>query len=576
VADRRGAARGRRDRRVRAFRGRPRGRGLSGAAAAPLGAALVFALLASLYSLSTPLWEAPDEPGHFAYAEHLLRARALPVQSRAAPSAAHQPPLYYALAALAMAPADLADPTGQFRLNPRFIWAGGSEVNAGVHGTAETFPWRGRALALRLGRFVSVLLGAGTALLTVLAARRLFPERAGVALVAGALVALNPQVLFLHGVLNNDALATLAGAGALWATLRALEAPCAWRRWAVVGLWIGIGLLAKTTVAAAGVAAALLLVLVAWRCRSGDLLVRGAAALALPTFLLAAPWLVRNAALYGDPLGQAVYREVWAVNVRAAPLTAADLAEFARLGFRSFWGVFGWMNVFLPGWLYAAALALTLLGLAAALPDWRRLGAPALFVAAQLGVMLAVLVECNASCYQGRYLFPALAPIALLLAAGLGRDRRVAAAVTVALAAAALWVPLRVIAPAYPIVPLTSLEARGLPRNADGAFGGQLELLGYRVDGGVVTLYWRAARTPDFDYSAFVHVLDAGGQIAAQKDHAPGEAAGHPPTAWTPGDVVADSHDVGAPVGARRLRVGLYDWRDGRQLGEPVVLPAGP
>jgi hypothetical protein len=29
--------------------------------------------MAALSALSTPLWEAPDAPGHFAYAEHLLR-----------------------------------------------------------------------------------------------------------------------------------------------------------------------------------------------------------------------------------------------------------------------------------------------------------------------------------------------------------------------------------------------------------------------------------------------------------------------------------------------------------------------
>jgi uncharacterized membrane protein len=527
--------------------------------------------MASLYSLSTPLWEAPDEPGHFAYAEHLRRTRSLPVQSRQAPSAAHQPPLYYALVALATLPASLDDPAGAFRLSPRFMWAGqgGAEVNAAVHGTAETFPWRGRALAARLGRFVSVLLGAGAAFFTVLAARRLFPERTAVALLAGALVALNPQVLFVHGALNNDALATLAGAGGFWATLRALEAPGAWRRWTIAGLFVAVGLLAKTTVAAAALAAGLALLWAAWQGRSPGLLARGGVALALPALLLVGPWLWRNVALYGDPLGRAIYREVWAVNVRQTPLTLGELREFAPLLFRSFWGVFGWMNVFLPGWLYGAALALTVLGLAAALPCWRRLAVPALFVAAQLGVMLAVLAECNASCYQGRYLFPALAPIAVLLAAGLGRSRFVAAGLVIALAAAALWVPLRLLASAYPIAPLTQLEVRALPPNANGSFAGQVELVSYRVDGHVVTLYWRALRTADFDYSAFVHVLDDAGQIVAQKDHAPGAAA------WTPGDVVADSHDVGTPVAGRRLRVGLYDWRDGRQLGEPVILPGG-
>jgi hypothetical protein len=44
---------------------------------------------------------------------------------------------------------------------------------------------------------------------------------------------------------------------------------------------------------------------------------------------------------------------------------------------------------------------------------------------------------------------------------------------------------------------------------------------------------------------------------------------------WACGDVVADPHHLAQPVGSRRLRVGLYDWRDGRQLGQPVILSAG-
>ena len=77
------------------------------------------------YSLTVPAFEAPDEVGHFSYAVHLRTTRSLPVLRVGQLSAAHQPPLYYAVAALAALPADLADHTGAFTLNPRFMWAGG-------------------------------------------------------------------------------------------------------------------------------------------------------------------------------------------------------------------------------------------------------------------------------------------------------------------------------------------------------------------------------------------------------------------------------------------------------------------
>jgi 4-amino-4-deoxy-L-arabinose transferase-like glycosyltransferase len=579
----------------------------------PAAGGLLFALLAALYSLSTPLWEAPDEVGHFDYVRHLLTARSLPTMSREQPSAAHQPPLYYALAALAAAPVDLTDRAGAFRLNPRFIWAGngGQEVNAAIHGTAETFPYHGEALALRLGRAVSVLLGAVTIGLALLIARRLFPARPLIWLVAGALIVFNPQVLFVHGALNNDSLATLASTAALLATLRAADLPCAAPPrpdraedpavgnrvvgWAVVGVALGIGLLAKTTTVAALGAALAVLALVALRRRAPAFALGGAVALGIPVALLTGWWLARNWRLYGDPLGRAVYREVWAVNTRQAPLTLGDLADFAGLTFRSFWGVFGWMNLFLPGWLYGAALALTVLGLLGAVVarstgrlargEAAGLAVLGLFGLAQVVVTLALVRECSSSCYQGRYLFPALAPFAVLVAAGLIAPLpvrlagAVGAGLVVGLGALAVWTPLGLIAPAYPMVPLSQREASALPRNAGQRFGEAFELLGYRSerrpDGLLVTLYWRARATPDFDYSAFVHLIDRADRLVAQKDHAPGEAAGYPPTAWAVGDVVADPHLVplAAPPGAeQRLRVGLYNWRSGQPLGEAAVL----
>lgn len=121
---------------------------------------LTFLVLAVIYSFFTPPFESPDEVGHFYYVAHVLNTHSLPVQLVSALGEAHQPPLYYVIAALFAMPADLTDSTGQFRPNPEFIWAGRgrSEVNAGLHGSAETFPFRGHSLALHLARFSSVLM----------------------------------------------------------------------------------------------------------------------------------------------------------------------------------------------------------------------------------------------------------------------------------------------------------------------------------------------------------------------------------------------------------------------------------
>ena len=134
-----------------------------------LGLLIAFLALAVSYCLTVPAFEAPDEVGHFSYTVHLLTTRSLPVQRAGELGEAHQPPLYYAVAALAALPADLADHTGAFTLNPSFMWAGqgGFDVNAVVHSSAETFPFRGHALALHLARVVSVAMALTTIASTV-------------------------------------------------------------------------------------------------------------------------------------------------------------------------------------------------------------------------------------------------------------------------------------------------------------------------------------------------------------------------------------------------------------------------
>ena len=63
----------------------------------------VFLLLGALYSVTTPVFETPDEVWHFAHVRYVAQRMALPVQGAQGEELAHQeasqPPLYYVLAA---------------------------------------------------------------------------------------------------------------------------------------------------------------------------------------------------------------------------------------------------------------------------------------------------------------------------------------------------------------------------------------------------------------------------------------------------------------------------------------------
>jgi hypothetical protein len=113
-------------------------------------------------------------------------------------------------------------------------------------------------------------------------------------------------------------------------------------------------------------------------------------------------------------------------------MTAADLARHGRTLFQSFWGQFGWMGVLMDQRVYdllailSALLAVgALLWLAPWGGVWRELSSRQragllLAVLLTLGVLLGT-VGYNLTYLQpqGRYLFPAMAGIALLAAGGL-------------------------------------------------------------------------------------------------------------------------------------------------------------
>ncbi|MCA9972607.1 MAG: DUF2142 domain-containing protein [Anaerolineales bacterium] len=381
---------------------------------------LLYAGLGSLFAVYTPDWQAPDEPAHYNYVRQLANGR-LPVmapgdydqdyivevvfESGFDPRYAieplsyedWQPPLYYLL------------------LTPVFWLTGGS------------------LLALRLA---SLLLGAGVVALAYGAARQLAPGRDWLAGGTAVFVALLPQHLSILAAVNNDALAELLIAAMLvlllgidgWRTARDH------RRALLLGVLLGLGFLTKATVyPMAGVIGVALLLRYRrdWR----DLL-RVALWVSVPALLLGALWWGRNAAVYGglDVLGKAAHDAVVVGQPRTAALVAevgaAEAArQFAQTTFRSFWGQFGWMTVPMlnPGWLYPLLglfTAVALLGLPLA---WRqRLAAAG---RGQTAVLLALVVfvagvhlfyNLTYVQHQGRYLFPALVPIGLGVAAGLG------------------------------------------------------------------------------------------------------------------------------------------------------------
>jgi hypothetical protein len=172
-------------------------------------------------------------------------------------------------------------------------------------------------------------------------------------------------------------------------------------------------------------------------------LVRYSLGVLVPALLLGGIWWTRNLAVYGglDVMGLSRHNAV----VLGQPTTQAWLAQYGlgatldrlvRFTFQSFWGMFGWMGLPMPTPIYLGLLVLsvaaTLLLVSLAWSRARSIRVrpanyrPALVLGAcaLLGFLSFCWYNLHFVQHQGRYLFPALIPLAVL--AGLALERLVA------------------------------------------------------------------------------------------------------------------------------------------------------
>lgn len=327
---------------------------------------VVYIGLAANYARLTPPWQVPDEPAHYNYIAHIATQYRLPVlrmrdydqplleqmlRLRFPPGApleriryeSYQPPLYYLIA------------------TPVFWLSGGN------------------LLALRL---FNILLGAVSLLLLYRCLELVFPGKPLISVSAAAFAGLLPMHVAMTASVNNDGLAELLVLVSLFLLLtwmrdqfcankgeaRAVTQGGQKRHLVWLGVALGLGLLTKIYAYALLPVCALFIVALLWR-RTGRGF-WGSVSVALwtviPAVLLGLPLWVRNWLLYGpgDILGTAWHDQV----VADQPATAAWIAEngfglfFERalsFTFRSFWGVFGWLGVFMDERIYTALLLFT-------------------------------------------------------------------------------------------------------------------------------------------------------------------------------------------------------------------------
>ncbi|MGD8968277.1 MAG: glycosyltransferase family 39 protein [Anaerolineae bacterium] len=581
-----------------------------------LGVVMVaYLALAVGYSLADPLYESTDELRHVRYVRHIVTYRNLPVQTSGAPRAqSHHPPLYYALGALVSCWVPVEqDVYYQPPENPfwayRYWEVGSDNKNQYVHGPDEHFPFGGITLAVYLVRWMTVLIGAGVVWLTHRIGLKVFPDQPALALGVAALVAFNPQFLYLSGAVNNDVPAALWGPAVLLVCVRVVEEGPRMRTDVVLGVLFGLALLTKIHLVVLLVPIELAYGLTLRQERDGRAFLRANLIILGLAVLISGWWFGRNQILYGDPLGVGAHGQLW--NSRSPSEGWWAIEQELPYLWSSLWGRLGYGQVVMPQVVYHGLLIFTVFALAGYLVPRRRI----LSLATSAVMVVTVLVFVAWVLYytlvqpagaRGRFLFPALPAIAILLIGGLSRflPRRLnwitGGVVTGMMGTLAVYALVGVLAPAFASPrPLGQSEIESIPHPMDNLSGvdfeGKARLLGYDVtpqqidpqDTVEVTLYWQALARTDQNLVVFVHILSDAGTMIAQRDTHPGLGR-YPTTAWDPGVVFADTYRVHIPQAAYApdqgyVQVGLYypegprlktdDGRDAVRLAPVTVRP---
>jgi len=580
----------------------------------PLGLLLVcYIVSAVMYAAETPIFENPDESSHLQVIRYIGRERKLPpyrIPDRRADTAQnmawlvgyHDPPLYYApplyhtLGAILTAWTEMDDLPD--RLIPSLSWqveyspqrsADPWNKNIFVHLPSETLAESATARAAAVLRGISILLGAVTIVCTHAIGRTIWPQRPRLALLAAAMVALNPQFVAGSAGVNNDPLMIALLHLTVLMMLRLMRSPYSWHVWLVPGALTGLGMLTKQSALMLLPLGALAVLVTSVLSSPAKLSARSLVhrmVPALTAFMAAAllvggSWYVRNYLLTGDLIGTQPH---FAIQV---PLPAFGGEALLR-ALQSYWAAFGWALITAPAPAYVVPGLLLLLGgvgLARSLISSVK-GLPQSSLVAGLVLVLLAAVLMNfialtrwaiaTGAPYGRLLFPTAGPLAVLLAWGIGqwRSRAIRHGIAVLLGLsglATLLFPWLLIRPAFS----SPAMANGQPVDArsyeNGDFG-DVSLSGYQAeldslapgDSLPVTLYWHADAEVDELLTVWGQLsgLDPTAQVADDSRWLGGTL--YPSAFWHAGDTVAHTLMLDIPDWAPApalywVRIGLQD-----------------
>jgi hypothetical protein len=353
---------------------------------------VLFLCFGILFASYTKTLNAPDEQGHYYNIRLIGDKGQLPrLTSYPITKEGHQPPAYYLL------------------VQPVYL-------------LTTSWSEHNQVLALRI---FSLLLGAITVLITFLTIKKLFPDSTFLILGATALVALNPQFIFISGIVNNDCLASALGAVCLYILVLVLTRLSISAKLIFTGsLVAAAAFLSKTTLWPL-VAALFILFLVKVK-KEQRLLTLG---LFAPLYGVGIWWLCRNYLVYHSLTGFLYMKELWYADQHKNFLSFSGVKNWLNTIFSSFWARFGYFNIVIPKIYYQLLKLLAGVSIVSLVYFFTK---PFQHIEKQkkfaLMVLLCMAIVIFAGIFiyslsfyqaQGRYLFPVISALMIFLAIGL-------------------------------------------------------------------------------------------------------------------------------------------------------------
>lgn len=589
---------------------------------------LLFFMSGLVYLYAAPNFEASDTAPHVGMIKFIAETGALPVQSgnhnELYGQEASQPPLYYLIMAAVWSAFDTSDFDQRYLPSPFTVFgdtSGRGNRNLVIYKQPYPPDLAGSSLALYVIRLLSLGMGAVAVWAVYQSARVVMPGDAGLALLAGALVAFNPQFLFISASVSNDNLVNMLAALISWRMLLMLRDGFDTRRSLVLALLIALASLAKLSGlvlgAAVGLAAIWLVI------RRGDR--RGFLQLAAMTLiawlLIALWWYARNLTLYGELTGASAMLDFF--GRRSITIGQLIAEEFQGLRV-SYWAVFGAFNTIVDERFYQLMDGLTLIsavGLVVFLAKTMRGHSPQPldsrpskesanasgrftkrpysilpwrdsperckedlltavgFLGITLGLGAAALIAWSLDTWAstGRLLFPYITSASILLALGIHALRIPKLLIIAPLFVFCIVAPITAIMPNYDHPPaveqLPASAARADVRWGDlrlNAFALPEQQSWRAGDEIPVTFYWRAEAQSPLAYALVLSLVDEAGEVISKIETWPGW--GTMPHPWMTLDTdYRDDYILQAPPDAAAtdelaLEIRWYVFPDGPEL----------